>query len=214
MKFEEAWYFLSTHELFRKLPMHKDYVRTGQFDIENGFKIPRYVATRCSRHREGKEMEMVFEAVFEDIHGYMMSKKWYYPRRDKKINIDAPKLCARCKRAGTLERDHIVALHLGGKDVAENLQYLCDDPCHKFKTAEEKILKELQDNPTGWRHKMWEYRLKVLRENNPPGADEYKSYWNDPRTHYETWYERPMKKPKPPTKQVIIQEQETILSYV
>ena len=46
--------------------------------------------------------------------------------------------CRQCGKAGRLEVDHILPVHLGGAfwDVG-NLQTLCRSPCHFAKTARE-----------------------------------------------------------------------------
>jgi 5-methylcytosine-specific restriction protein A len=49
-------------------------------------------------------------------------------------------LCVSCERKGDIreaaEVDHIIPLHLGGRDDESNLQGLCID-CHKEKTSTE-----------------------------------------------------------------------------
>lgn len=52
--------------------------------------------------------------------------------------------CQACKRVtDTLEIDHIIPLHKGGKDVDQNCQSLCV-PCHQAKSFREKGHKERQ----------------------------------------------------------------------
>jgi len=151
------------------------------------------------RHRESVEALRKLQFMFSDREAWSLRRKWYFPKRDRRIKIEAPKKCTRCGRRGRLHRDHVLALSMGGRDVAENLQYLCEI-CHRFKTAEEIVLHTLvgwtKADPGGWRRKMWECRLEVLRERNPPGAKSYHTYFADPRTRYELWYERPKRKPE------------------
>ena len=113
------------------------------------------------------------------------------PRRDPSVKVPGKKECKRCGRRSNLEREHIVPLSKGGKDASENLQWLCR-PCHDYKHAEENILDVLaEEGLPGWKRGLWEYRLKVLRELNPPGSESYRTYFSDPKTHHEAWYERP-----------------------
>ena len=165
----------------------------------------RMVIDKSKRHQMCDDVENNVLRTFTDLHA---EDAYHVPsgaKRDRSIQIDGPRLCARCDRdeaklTEKLHRDHKVPLYRGGKDVAENLQYMCVD-CHKFKTAEDEILGELERHTEGWRHSKWEYRLKALRDQNPPG-NKYVGYFNDPKTHWEYWYaQRPRKvrsKPPPP----------------
>jgi 5-methylcytosine-specific restriction protein A len=58
----------------------------------------------------------------------------------RRLFRDSP-LCALCEKRGivrvAVERDHIVPLHKGGADTAENTQGLCKE-CHQIKTAYER----------------------------------------------------------------------------
>lgn len=49
-------------------------------------------------------------------------------------------LCVKCQERGIVrvasERDHIIPLHKGGQDVAENTQGLCTE-CHAGKTRDD-----------------------------------------------------------------------------
>lgn len=52
--------------------------------------------------------------------------------------------CAKCTRElvpGRWECDHIIPLILGGRHAEDNLQPLCDDPCHPAKTKLDVKLK-------------------------------------------------------------------------
>jgi len=123
------------------------------------------------------------------------------PLRDKRIPIEGEKKCRRCDKIGVpLERDHIQALHLGGKDETANLQWLCY-LCHKFKTTEDHLKVEIDHHQKeSWRRKMWEYRLEVHRKLNPLGAEEYHSYGEDRKTLWNYWSEfriTPSKRRKP-----------------
>jgi len=55
--------------------------------------------------------------------------------------------CQSCGRAGRLEVDHILAVHLGGEFWdAGNLQSLCR-PCHFAKTARENVRRVRAEMP-------------------------------------------------------------------
>jgi 5-methylcytosine-specific restriction protein A len=61
-------------------------------------------------------------------------------QRLRRQAMQANPLCRKCEEKGRVsvatERDHIVPLYKGGKDVPENIQLLCSD-CHRDKTAED-----------------------------------------------------------------------------
>lgn len=48
-----------------------------------------------------------------------------------------------------LDQDHIKPLHLGGKDVIENIQTLCAN-CHRLKTLEDQWLKRMTLEWEAW----------------------------------------------------------------
>ena len=190
MLFEEAWYWLQIIG-FRKLD--KEY-----FIYSNGKLIfsKKHLVTDARKN---------IESLFSDKHVFKPPPDWkleenrYFgfgcpayhepkkPYRDKSIPIDAPELCKRCSRKERLERDHIKPLHQGGLDKTDNLQYLCYK-CHKFKTAEDKLINEIPHHAEGsWRREMWEYRLEAHRRLNPPEAEEYHSYGEDPKTLWDYW---------------------------
>ncbi len=56
--------------------------------------------------------------------------------------FEANPLCVACDKLGLVtlatQRDHIVSLGEGGRDVAENTQGLCD-PCHEAKSLAEAL---------------------------------------------------------------------------
>ena len=53
-----------------------------------------------------------------------------------------PRICAECRRQGLVgfgaELDHIVPLHLGGKEADDNRQWICREH-HAEKTAREAV---------------------------------------------------------------------------
>ncbi len=196
MQFEESWYLIQLIG-FRKLD--------SDFSLlENGSKRHQY-----RRARENIESNFSDQHIFkpskginlEDNHAWNLSYLNYHepkkPKRDRKIKIKGPKKCYRCGRTDRLERDHIVRLADGGKDVSENLRWGCN-PCHDFRHSEDELLEDVArtervHGKSSWQFKMYSYRLEVLRKFNPPGAAGYKTYWDDPHTHYDCWYERPIK---------------------
>ena len=118
------------------------------------------------------------------------SPSGHAPIRDRKIKIGSQEQCVRCGSKDKLERDHIKPLSRGGRDITENLQYLCHI-CHKVKTTKDNIEHGLMKHAEGtWKYDMWSYRLDTLHRKNPPGKGEYVSYWDDPKTHYDYWYPR------------------------
>jgi 5-methylcytosine-specific restriction endonuclease McrA len=150
-----------------------------------------------SRKHQGKDAMLHYERIFTDKVEWNDSyhSKWK-PQRDDHIPIKGPHVCSRkgCRRRARLQRDHVVPLYLGGKDVEENLQWLCET-CHRVKTVGDRIRQKLKHLPVeSWRFKMWSYRLEALERLNPPGQDGYRTYWADAKTHYDVWYQRPPKK--------------------
>ncbi len=59
----------------------------------------------------------------------------------RKAHFHKHPLCVKCQEIGRAtiaqELDHILALHLGGKDVPENRQSLCSE-CHLAKSKQER----------------------------------------------------------------------------
>ena len=137
--------------------------------------------------------------------------------RNKSLQVNALKKCERCGREDRLERDHIIPLSKGGSDISENLHYLCNI-CHKFRHAEDNVLRAIKKHERrvqllreklskeqlkSWKIDMWKYRLQILKDLNPHGADKYTSYWSDVKTHSSVWYYRASKASKtshPPEK--------------
>ena len=184
MRFEEAWFYLNKAKAFRKIPY--------SLEVVYNKKNSKYI--RARRHQSSTDAKNSIESIFTDtwVWGHFRWK----PERDKRITINLPKLCARCGRDGELERDHIVPLWRSGRDIPENLQYLCR-VCHRYKTSKDLILKEIErytnnEYAPDWRLKMWRSRLEVLERLNPIGVEGYRSYWGDPKTHYGKWYTKPI----------------------
>ncbi len=196
MQFEEAWYFLGLIG-FKKLGWDY-YLVSGK-------------GLRSRKHQIREARENV-ERLFSDKHIFKPSGDWSYednsgwrlqwvsyhepekPKRDKTIPVPGPKKCKRCSRKKHLERDHIIALVHGGKDISSNLQWLCA-ACHDLKHARENVIEKLNSLEKGhWRKEMWAYRLKALDRLNPIGEPQFHSYWEDPKTHYEAWYQGPLPK--------------------
>ncbi len=118
MKFEEGWYILNLIG-FRKMPYS-------------------YLDGKGSKkHQYCRDALNNFETIFQDDGMQMYHDSNL--KRDPSIPVPGPKECVRCKRTENLERDHVVPLEIGGKDVSSNLQWLCRK-CHDFKHAEEKTL--------------------------------------------------------------------------
>ena len=66
------------------------------------------------------------------------AKKWA-PIRRAVLERDGYR-CVQCGKAGRLEVDHIVPLHLGGAPYdMRNLQTLCRTPCHFAKSRRERM---------------------------------------------------------------------------
>jgi len=181
--FEIAWYILNLVG-FRKLEYYHESIMTTE-GPEQRYVVKNY---RWKKHQAGQMAGFNVRGLFTDEHGYRFSKK-RTPLRDTAIPITGPEICKRCGRTEKLERDHIIPLHLGGKDETANLQYLCQ-VCHKVKTIEDKInntLRKFSDSQFGWRYRMWKYRQEAHERLNPVGSTEYHSYWEDSKTHYDHW---------------------------
>lgn len=185
-RFEEAWYILNLIG-FNKLEYYKESTFAESPDGE-GIVVKHH---RWRKHQGSREAKFHVQMLFTDEHGYRFSNK-RAPLRDTTIPIVGPEVCKRCGRIEKLERDHIIPLHLGGKDETANLQYLCY-VCHKFKTTADKIDKELRSFreeeviALTWRYRMWKYRKEAHERLNPVGTAEYHSYWDDPKTHWGHW---------------------------
>ena len=59
-------------------------------------------------------------------------------------------LCIPCRASGRISAstqvDHVLALHMGGKETDANRQGICDD-CHKDKTAREAAARAVSPHP-------------------------------------------------------------------
>lgn len=198
--FAEYWYLLNLVG-FQEVPFHREQ-RAERIDLKQ-WKV-KYEHRKWRKH-QGENAAWHLEKVFTDERGND-HRKWK-PYRDKALKPASLPVCARCGRTDNLEKDHIVALSNRGKDEPSNLQYLCY-PCHKFKTALDRIeeeirvlekYREIEDRKVEgfkqWRLDMWKYRREALIRLNPAGLS-YTTYWNDPKTHYGRWYQRPEKKVK------------------
>jgi 5-methylcytosine-specific restriction endonuclease McrA len=180
MKFEEGWYILNLIG-FKKMPF--DYDHFGG----------KHLLMRSKKH-QGRNARFNYQRIFTDEFDYNLHRP-IKPKRDHTLIIPKLPVCERCGRTENLHREHIKPLSECGKDEPSNLRYLCD-PCHKFRHAEDKIVKAIKKNQ-GWHLKMWQYRLEALRKLNPIGLNHYVSYWIDKDTHYEHWYQRSPKKTRP-----------------
>lgn len=210
MRFEESWYLLGLVG-FRKLK--RSYI---WWDYPAGVELPvgsdgeqltsRFQHARSRNHQLNSDAGIHIEMLFSDIYEVETGRKtedctlYHVPRNVRKRNIEitCEKRCQRCGGTDRLEREHIIPLSKGGKDESGNLRYLCY-VCHKFHHAEQDILYGIkQSKEKGkpvWHLRMWEYRLKILRDLNPVGQTHYVSYWSDPQTHYEKWYRKLKVKP-------------------
>jgi len=226
---ETWWYYLNLID-FKDFPkdkfvMEKD-GRYRQFSVRGhyglGYEYPRNLIEQTfsdskihipssdfwdDRDPDGRYRDWTLQDR-EDLKRRLLEMLCYHtpeemvkPLRDKRIPIEGEKKCKRCSRKGeSLQRDHILALYLGGKDETANLQWLCVR-CHKFKTTEDHLKRQIENHQVGtWRRRMWEYRLEVHRRLNPPEAEEYHSYGEDPKTLWDYWTAfriTPQKKLKP-----------------
>ncbi len=198
MRFEESWSYLNKVG-FRKCPYNISRVIDVNAVQHSDWDITPWKTAKSKKHQAAIDAKHIIGQLFDDKYRVSMFGKWKR-ERDPRITIEGPKQCSRCPRTVDLERDHIKPLSKGGSDVTDNLQWLCYI-CHKFKTTEDLLKADVaryDNNATRdtWHHKMWSYRLETLRRLNPPGHEDYISYWNDPRTHYEKWYQSPKKKVK------------------
>lgn len=185
LKFEESWFFLNKIG-FRSVGFQTEWIY-GEKSSGLG------KAYRSRRQHNSSYAKIRIGEAFSDEYRPRYLGPNFRPLRDQRIPIDGPKACNRCKRRKALERDHIQALSQGGKDISENLQWLCEI-CHKLKTTEDLILYWIRKyDEDSWRFKMWSYRLEALKRMNPKRNREYVSYWDDPKTHYERWYQKAKK---------------------
>lgn len=181
MRFEESWYLLNIVG-FQKL--RGNLTNSG----DTRFLEPGNHQNVNARSRVNELFRDEIECIWQ----------WEIRRRSRSASIKVPgdRICKRCGSANRkLEKEHIIPLYKGGKDESRNLQWLCS-PCHKFKHAEIRLLERLEEilekhGKESWLYPMYCYRLKVLRELNPPGSIMYQSYWGDLMAHYEFWYKAP-----------------------
>ena len=158
---------------FRRLPYDTQAIQ--------GREDPARLKIVRSRRHQGRGAMFNFEELFTDRYDFEVrgTKK----RRNHSILVPTLPVCRRCRRTERLERDHIQALSRKGKDKSSNLQYLCS-VCHRFKTSEENLIETIQQYSFRSRkRRLWEYRLKVLRDLNPVGGESYVSYWKDLQMH-------------------------------
>jgi len=78
----------------------------------------------------------------QEVNPRPAGRGWMNTRR--RIALRDHYTCAGCGRIWLPNRDHvdhIVPREQGGSDDDSNLQLLCDDPCHKAKTAAEAAIR-------------------------------------------------------------------------
>lgn len=172
MEFEEGWYLLNLLG-FRKLSYDTQVIHAPE--NLGKLKIMR------SRKHQGRGARFNYEGLFTDRYDFEV--KGTKKRRNHSILVPTLPVCRRCRRTERLERDHIQALSSRGKDESSNLQYLCHI-CHRFKTSEDRLIETIQQySLRNRRRRLWECRLKALRDLNPIGGESYVSYWKDFQTH-------------------------------
>ncbi len=187
MNFEECWHCLNLigfkkidpdYSLnYNRLKRHQ--YQQARDNIEKLFSDSK-VFTPIAAFGLETERERLNWAMWTNYHEPVK------PRRDRRIEIKAPKVCVRCGRTEHLEREHIIALADGGDDKPENLQWMCAK-CHDYKHAREKVLSQIRDYKEAWRKEMWQYRLEALDRLNPPTEEKFHSYGEDFKTSWTYW---------------------------